>query len=128
MKILRRAALVLLVIIIAGAVWIWWNRPGHADLTADVPADALVYLEADSLPAIADAITKTDAWQGLAPAAGIRAGAEQTGTLGKLMAWTGIGSAESLVLSRAQIAIVVLGFDAAGGEDASRRSAYPLDE
>lgn len=120
MKILRRVGIVLLVLVVVGSAWIWWNRPGHTDLATYVPADALVYLEADSLPSIAGAVTKTEAWQALAPAAGIRAGASESGLLGKLMAWTGIGPAESVVLSRVQLAVVVLGFDAADGGEALR--------
>jgi hypothetical protein len=87
-------------------------------MAAYVPADSLLYIEADSLPVIAGAVTKTDAWAALAPAAGIRAVASESGWAGKVMAWTGIGSAESVVLSRSQLAVVALGLDAASGDDA----------
>jgi hypothetical protein len=118
MKILRRVGIVLAVLVVAGAVWIWWNRPGHADMAAYVPSDAMAYFEADSLPAITSAMTATDAWQALAPAAGIRPIVAESGWIARLMSWTGIGPAESIVFSRAQVAVVVLGMDAAAGEDA----------
>lgn len=118
MKILKRVGIVLAILVVAGAGWVLWNRPGHTDLATYVPGDAMAYFEVDSLPAITSAMTATDAWQALAPAAGIRPIVAESGWLARLASWTGIGPAESIVFARAQVAVVVLGMDAAAGEDA----------
>jgi hypothetical protein len=81
-------------------------------MAAYVPQDSLIYLEADSLPDILKAVTSTDAWSTLAPAAGVRPNAGRLGWLSSLAKWTGIGSAESVVFARAQVAVAVLGVDA----------------
>jgi hypothetical protein len=95
------------------AAWLWWNRPQPVDMSVDAPADALIYLEANSLPDILDGLAATDAWRTLAPPAGLKTNLNQMGWLSRAAAWTGIGSAESVLLARAQVALVVMGFDAA---------------
>ncbi len=95
----------------------WWNYPRKVDMTAYVPADALVYLEANDLPDIATGVINTDAWKALAPAAGIRSNLGNLGWLSRLASWTGIGPADAVVLSRAQIAVAVLGLEAADAGD-----------
>ncbi|HJU56065.1 MAG TPA: hypothetical protein VJ715_15890 [Pyrinomonadaceae bacterium] len=117
MKFLRKALLVFLALLIVLAVWVWWNYPRKVDMTAYVPADALVYLEADDLPDIATGVINTDAWKALAPAAGIRSNLGNLGWLSRLASWTGIGPADAVVLSRAQIAVAVLGLEAADAGD-----------
>ncbi|MDT5060299.1 MAG: hypothetical protein QOH63_758 [Acidobacteriota bacterium] len=117
MRFIRKALLVILALIIILAVWIWWNRPRKVDMTAYVPADSLIYIEANDLPEIAGGLASTDAWKALAPVAGIRSGLGSIGWLSRLASWTGIGSADAVVLSRAQIAVAVLGFDAADEGD-----------
>jgi hypothetical protein len=113
MRTFRKLLALFVALLIVAAVWLWWNRPQKVDMTAYVPADSLVYIEANSLPEIASGIVETDAWKSLAPPAGIKGVVGQIGWLGRLSAWTGIGSADSVVLSRAQVAIAVLGLDAA---------------
>jgi hypothetical protein len=120
MRLIRRVLLVLLALIIILAIWLWWNRPQKVDMTAYVPADSLIYLEANDLPEIGSAIVSTDAWKSLAPAAGIKSDFGNIGWLTRLASWTGIGSADVVVLSRAQIAVTVLGFDAADAGDTLR--------
>ncbi|HEX8069693.1 MAG TPA: hypothetical protein VF546_07075 [Pyrinomonadaceae bacterium] len=100
-----------LVLLLAG--WLWWNRPRPVDMATYAPADALVYLEANSLPAVLEGLTSTDAWRALAPAAGLRADAGQLGWLSRAAAWTGVGPAEYVLLARAQVAVAVVGFEAA---------------
>src|ERR1051326_3586924 len=117
MRFIRKALLILLALIIIFAIWVWWNRPRKVDMTAYVPADSLIYLEANDLPEIATGIISTDAWKALAPAAGIRSDFGNIGWLSRLAALTGIGPADAVVLSRAQIAVTVLGFDAADAGD-----------
>ena len=120
MKSLRKALPVFLVILLILAIWIWWNRPQRVNMAAYVPADSLIYLEANNLPEIATSIVSTDAWKALAPAAGLRLNLGNLSWLSHLASWTGIGAAESVLLSRAQVAITVLGMDAADAGDTLR--------
>lgn len=127
MKILGRFLIVIIAVILVAVGWLWWNRPQKVDMAGYVPADSLVYLEANSLPEIAAGIVSTDAWKALAPPAGIRSGLGQIGWLGRLAAWTGIGSADAVVLARAQVAVTVLGLDAADeGETLKLKPRYAL--
>jgi hypothetical protein len=117
MRFLRKALLVFLALLLILAVWIWWNRPRKVNMATYVPADALIYLETNDLPDIAGGIVSTDAWKALAPAAGIRSNMGNLGWLSRIASWTGIGPADAVVLSRAQVAVAVLGLDAADAGD-----------
>ncbi len=117
MKFLRKALLVFLALLLILAIWIWWNRPRKVNMAAYVPADSLVYLETNDLPDIASGIVSTDAWKALAPAAGIKSNLGNLSWLSRIASWTGLGPADAVVLSRAQVAITVLGLDAAKAGD-----------
>jgi hypothetical protein len=93
------------------AAWVWWNRPETVDMAAYVPAESLIYLETNSLPEIVGGLTSTDAWRALAPPAGLSPNVGRIGWLSRLSAWSGVGSAETVVFSRAQVAVAVLGFE-----------------
>ena len=116
MRLRRRLLFVILALLILSLVWLWWNRPQKVDMTGYVPADALVYLEANDLPRIAGGLAETDAWRALAEPAGVRSGLGQVRWLSRVVAWTGIGTADAVVLARAQLAVAVFGFDAAEAE------------
>jgi hypothetical protein len=127
MSFIRKFLIVLGVLILLLAAWLWWNRPQKVDMAGYVPADSLIYLEANNLPEIASQITQTDAWKALAPSAGIKVSLGQYGWLSRLAAWTGIGPADAVVLSRAQIAVTVMGFDSAdAGETLKIKPRYAL--
>lgn len=111
MSVLRKFLIALGILVIILAVWVWWNRPRKVDMANYVPADTLIYLEANDLPLIASEITNTDAWKALAQPAGVKTNLGSYGWLSRLAAWTGIGPADAVVLSRSQIAVAVLGFD-----------------
>jgi hypothetical protein len=117
MKFLRKAIIIFLALVLILALWIWWNRPRKVNMATYVPADSLIYLETNDLPDIAGGIVSTDAWQALAPSAGIRANLGNLSWLSRLASWTGIGPADAVVLSRAQVAVTVLGLDAADAGD-----------
>lgn len=117
MRLFRKALIIVCALIVLVAVWLWWNSPSKVDMAAYVPADSLIYIEANDLPQIASGLVSTDAWKALAPQAGIRSDLGYIGSLSKLASWTGIGSAEAVVFSRSQIAVAVLGFDAADSGD-----------
>ncbi|MDX6271415.1 MAG: hypothetical protein QOD28_2638 [Acidobacteriota bacterium] len=107
----RRIAFTIIALLVLLGAWVWWNRPEAVDMSAYVPAESLVYLEANSLPDIVSGLTSTDAWQALAPPAGLSPNIGRLGWLSRLSAWSGIGSAETVVFSRTQAAVAVLGFD-----------------
>jgi len=117
MRFLRKVILVFLVLLLVLAIWIWWNRPRKVNMAAYVPADSLIYLETNDLPDIATGIISTEAWKALAPFAGIKSNLGNLNWLSRLASWTGIGPADAVVLSRAQIAVTVLGLDAADAGD-----------
>jgi hypothetical protein len=114
---LRKLIAVAVVLVAAACAWLWWNRPQKVDMAAYVPADSLVYLEANNLPDIVRGLSQTDAWKALAPPAGISSYLGDVAWLSWVPAWTGIGSAETVALSRAQVAIAVLSLEAADAGD-----------
>lgn len=127
MSFFRKFLIALAVLVIILGLWLWWNRPQRVDMAGYVPADSLIYLEANNLPTIASEVTQTDAWKALAPPAGIKSNLGSYGWLSRLAAWTGIGPADAVVLSRAQIAVTVLGFGAAeAGETLKIKPRYAL--
>jgi hypothetical protein len=90
-------------------------------MAAYVPADSIVYFEADSLPAVFDGVTSTDAWRELSRAAGVETDQAQSGLLTGVVSFTGIGPSDAVILSRAQVAVAVLGFEAAEESDTTLR-------
>ncbi len=109
----RRLLLAASVLILLLAGWLWWNRPQPVDMAVYAPADALIFLEANNLPDVVSGLTTTAAWRELAPPAGLKQNLGGLSWLSDFAAWTGVGPAESVVLSRAQVAVVVTGFEAA---------------
>lgn len=106
-------ALTCVLLLLAGTgLWFYKNQPEPVEMSRLVPADTLVYLEADSLPAIVTGLAQTPAWKELAPLAGISSYAERAGTLSRIPFYTGIGDAETVLFSRAQVAVAILGFEA----------------
>lgn len=127
MTLFRKVLIVLGILIVVLAAWLWWMRPQKVDMAGYVPADSLVYLEANDLPQIASGITETDAWKSLAPPAGLRTDVGQYGWLSRLAAWTGIGPAEAVVLARSQLAVTVMGFNSTdAGETLKIKPRYAL--
>jgi hypothetical protein len=118
---LRALLIAFVVLLLAAAAWLWWEHPQRAEMATYVPQDALVYLEFDSLPEILRDVTSTSAWHTLAPAAGLHGDTARLGWLAGFAKWTGIGSAESVIYSRAQVAVAVLGVDAKEEREGSLR-------
>lgn len=117
----RRALVAVLLLAVLAFAWMWLTRPRRVEMTAYAPADALVYVEADNLPAIMAAFTSTDAWRELAPAAGVEARPGWAGWFPSFLSFTGLGPSDAVVLSRAQVAVTVLGFQAAEESDTTLR-------
>ena len=120
MGIVRKVVLAVVALALLAVVWVWWNRPERVDMAAYVPADSIIYAEANSLPDIVSGLDSTSAWRELAPAAGVKSWwLDNVGWLSRLAAWTGLGRSEQVVLSRAQVALTVLGFEAAEEPEAT---------
>jgi hypothetical protein len=107
MKLLRRVVLATLLVLIVAAAWVWWSRPRKVDMATYAPASSLLYLESNSLTDIAQAINQTTLWKRVGPLVG-----SDTRSLSSWMVrfgyWTGIGPVETVVASRAQIAVVMI--------------------
>lgn len=108
MTILRRVVLVIILVLFLAAVWIWLNRPQRVDMSAFAPASALIYLESNSLMEVADGITATDTWKLAKPLIGDTKSDWPSTRTRRLIAFTGIGPTASVILARAQVAMVML--------------------
>src|SRR5437868_11893210 len=97
---LRNLLLVAGTLILLLAAGLWWNRPRPVDMAAYAPADALIYLEANSLPDIFYGLASTEAWRTLAPVAGLKTDPTQISWFSRIAAWTGAGPSDVVVLSR----------------------------
>jgi hypothetical protein len=71
------------------------------------PANSLVYLESDRPLAVVEAIAQTDAWDVVAQVIGSPRERPRQAWLQRFVGWTGIGPVQSVILSRAQLAVVV---------------------
>lgn len=83
-----------------------------------IPADALAFVQIDSLADLVDGLTHTKAWQELAPVLGISSQLRQVGSVADLIGRSGFGPDEAVVAGRAQIAIAVTGIESKTGETA----------
>ena len=109
MKFFRALLALLAFILIIVACYLWWGRPRRVDMAGYVPADSLVYLEVNSLTDLVKAIEQNQTW---------KAAAQAVNTDSKLLdpSWNwlariGAAPVKSVVLSRAQFALVVVGMD-----------------
>ncbi len=88
------------------ATVMFWVRPERVDMAGYAPANSLLYMEANDPLAVVNTIFESDAWKLSQPASASSMNTKD-GWLRRLMRTTGIGPVQSVVLSRAQIAIVV---------------------
>jgi hypothetical protein len=103
----RLGLLILAFIIVLLAIWLLLAAPKQVDMAKYAPADALLYLEANQPGAILEALDQTTAWKGFAPLIGGLAPDSNRGWLRGLVRRTGLGPIQSVVLSRAQVAVVL---------------------
>ncbi len=108
MKFIRPFLAVAFIVVLAALGWVWWNRPQRVDMADYAPADGLVYLECNNLLDIAESISSTDAWKDLSPLLGTAAASWPNPWLRRLVAWTGIGPTQAVILARAQVAVVMI--------------------
>ena len=100
-----KALLLLLIFILLAAGWLFWNRTPSADMSAYVPPEALAFIEVKDPVGVANGITGTEAWRVLAPPLGAPSKLIPYSWSIKLARWTGIGSAEAVVLGRSQFGL-----------------------
>ena len=79
-------------------------------MAAYAPSSSLLYLESNNPPAILETITGTRAWRTLAREMGASPERVRVDLTQRFIRWTGIGSTESVVLLRSQVAVIVTGF------------------
>jgi hypothetical protein len=87
--------------------WLLWVKPKQVDMAQYAPADSIIYLESNHPLDIAQTIAGTDVWKGLDKLAGYKDTSRRSDWLQRFVGWTGIGPAQSVILARAQLAIVV---------------------
>lgn len=89
------------------ASWLWWVKPKNVDMATYAPADSLLYLEANRPLEVVETIANTDAWKAFEKVIGNTASKPRSQWLQRFIGWTGIGPIQSVILARAQIAVVV---------------------
>jgi hypothetical protein len=116
---LRRPLLVLacFLLFLATAA-LWWNSPSKVDMADYAPADALLYIEVNSIGEITRAIQQGEIFQAISPIVGVNSTTESKWAL--LAARAGIAPTQAVISSRAQMALVMLGINTAAGEDSLR--------
>lgn len=113
-----RFLLICALILAASGLYLWWCYPARVDMASYVPADSLLYVETNDLPRVVSGITQTDAWAALSSRTTFRAKFQSATWLSRIARWTGIGSAEEVILARSQFALVVVALDATDAEPA----------
>ncbi|MEW6731992.1 MAG: DUF3352 domain-containing protein [Acidobacteriota bacterium] len=103
----------LAVTLVGGSIYYfyWRDRQQRFDMAEYVPLSAMAFVQIDSLPALLDGIVETAAWRRIAPLLGLSSQLGYLGSTAKLLAVTGLGPDEAVVLARAQYAIVIDGLD-----------------
>ena len=109
MKFFRALLALLAFILIIVGCYLWWGRPGRVDMAGYVPADSLVYLEVNSLTDLVKAIEQNQTWK--AAAQSVNADSKLLDPSWTWLARIGVAPVKSVVLSRAQFALVVVRMD-----------------
>ena len=117
---LRWLIIALVSAVLIFGVWIFSQNPEKVEMARYVPAETLVYLEAGDLPEVLRGFTSTAAWQQLAPVYGIRRDFGDFGRLSQFLATANLGSTETVIFGRSQIAVALFGFEVAGAEETLR--------
>src|SRR5690242_20663001 len=105
LKLRKWPLLLAVLLLVVGAAWTLWNHPNSADMARYVPAESVAYIEANDLVQIADGLSRTEAWKALSEPLGAPRKLVSRPWLVSVARWTGIGSAESVLLARSQFAV-----------------------
>ena len=123
-KFRRIAAFILLIVVLGGCGWLYWNRVSPSDLSNWAPADTLAYIEINDLGGLTAGLEQTLAWRSLAPLLGAPTNLSPNRWLIRFARWTGIGSPEALLFARSQVAVILSGSE--GSENGSTLIIKPL--
>src|SRR5829696_6087666 len=115
MKRLRLVLGLVLLLILGLAAWLWFAAPARVDLADYAPADSLVYVEFNDLADVARAIQYTDVWKAAAPI--MQSQPVNENRLLIAVARAGVAPIESVLFTRAQVALVVLGLNTSEQDD-----------
>lgn len=118
MKFLRPFLVLVLVLVVGGGVWLWFNRPAPVDLANYAPADSLLYVELNNPVEVVRAIEHSDVWKAAAPITHSEPSSENKFTMAA--AKSGIGPIEAVLFARSQIALVVVGVNASEQDETLR--------
>ena len=118
MKLLRTTLILILLILLIGGAFLWFNRPDKVDLASYAPADSLLYVELNSPSEIAKAIQGSDVWKAAAPVTKTQTSSENR--LATAAAQAGLGPIEAVLFARSQIALVVVGLNTSEENDTLR--------
>lgn len=115
-RFLSRKNIVILIITLALSFftvgYFVFRKPQPLPMDKYAPANALAYIEINSLTDVLDGLTDTQAWNEIAPVLGLSSQLKQLGSGIGLMSSTGLGPDEVVVAGRAQYSIVVTDIDA----------------
>jgi hypothetical protein len=107
--------IVALALIVLTAGYFIFRKPQPVAMNKYAPANALAYIEINSLTDVLDGLTDTKAWNEIAPVLGLSSQLKQLGSGIGLMSNTGLGPDEVVIAGRAQYAVVVTDIDAGTG-------------
>src|SRR5712691_5493913 len=105
MKFARLLMILGAILLVAGA-WIWWSYPTQVDMASYVPSESILYLEVNNLPQIAKGVVQTS--KALSTGSELKSSLFRVTWISKLARWTGIGTAEEVILARSQFAMVIM--------------------
>src|SRR5438309_4741220 len=92
------------------------RRPPSVPMERFAPANALAFVEVDSLTDLVGGLTHTKAWSELGPVLGLSSQLGQVGFVADLIGRTGLGPDEAVVAGRAQFALAITGIESNAGE------------
>jgi hypothetical protein len=107
--------LITLALVFLTAGYFIFRRPKPLPMDKYAPANALVYIELNSLTDVLEGLTDTRAWSEIAPILGLSSQLKQLGSGIDLMSSTGLGPDEVVIAGRAQYAVVVTDMEAGTG-------------
>jgi hypothetical protein len=115
---LLRLLVVLTCLCLLAIIAIWWNWPHKVDMASYAPADALVYIELNSIEDVSNAIKQGEAFKAISSLTSMSSKSPSKWSIWAARA--GIAPAQSVVFARAQMALVVVDIDRQTNGDALR--------
>ncbi len=114
-------------LVVAGIALVVWLMlaPPRIDMATLAPEGSLLFVEVDSLPAVARGLTETDAWKRLSSPLGLSSQLDYSAPVAEAFGRLDIGPDDAVALGRAQVAAVVTGVEAgaATGEPGTDEAA-----